>query len=137
MITETYKQFRERQQKEFESIPMAFAFSDKQFEEGMQKLGLDPKDTSKVCSVGGGGFMRKTDIDTLAELTSRHEQEQEEVFKNDDFMLDAILYQLWNHEYGYTYNVKPALEALGLSKDEERVSRILKMAIQKYKEKGE
>ena len=35
-------------QREVDVFPFFFAFSNKQFDEGMMKLGLDPKDTDKI-----------------------------------------------------------------------------------------
>ena len=65
-----YNELREKHQKEVNDFPIGFAFSDKQFEEQMQKLGLDPDDTSKVISIGGGGFIRKTDLKAFEEGTN-------------------------------------------------------------------
>lgn len=39
---ESYRELRDRQQKEFNELPLGFAFSDKQFDEMMKKWGLDP-----------------------------------------------------------------------------------------------
>ena len=40
---ESYRELRDRQQKEFNELPLGFAFSDKQFDEMMGKWGLDPE----------------------------------------------------------------------------------------------
>lgn len=40
---ESYRELRDRQQKEFNELPLGFAFSDKQFDEMMEKWGLDPE----------------------------------------------------------------------------------------------
>lgn len=47
-----YKVLKEKRQQEVNSFPIAFAFSDQQFDEGMRKLGLNPTDTDKVYSIG-------------------------------------------------------------------------------------
>lgn len=65
MSVNSYDQLRARQQKEVDDFPMAFAFNDKQFAEGMRKLGLDPSETCQVLSIGAGGFIRKTDEDAF------------------------------------------------------------------------
>lgn len=36
---ESYRELRDRQQKEFNELPLGFAFSDKQFDEMMGKMG--------------------------------------------------------------------------------------------------
>ena len=57
---ESYRELRERQQKEFNELPLGFAFSDKQFYEMMQKWGLDPiKDLDKIYQIPFGGFLQK------------------------------------------------------------------------------
>ena len=38
-----YQKLRDRQQQEFNALPLGFAFSDKQFREVMQAWGLDPE----------------------------------------------------------------------------------------------
>lgn len=39
---ESYREMRERQQKEFNELPLGFAFSNEQFAEMMKGWGLDP-----------------------------------------------------------------------------------------------
>lgn len=52
---ESYRELRDRQQKEFNELPLGFAFSDKQFDEMMKKWGLDPeKDLDKIYRIPGG-----------------------------------------------------------------------------------
>lgn len=49
---ESYRELRDRQQKEFNELPLGFAFSDKQFDEMMGKWGLDPeKDLDKIYRI--------------------------------------------------------------------------------------
>lgn len=43
-----YQEMQDRQQKEFNSFPCFFAFSQEQFDEGMKKLGLKPGDTKLI-----------------------------------------------------------------------------------------
>ena len=51
--TESYRGMKARQQQEVNSFPMAFAFSDTQFAEGMRRLGLDPSETEQIVAIGG------------------------------------------------------------------------------------
>ena len=48
--------------------------------------------------------------------------------KDEKELINAIAYELNNHEYGYTGDIEPALEALGLTKDEVNTD-IIKKAI--------
>lgn len=60
-----YEEIREKHQKEVNEFPIGFAFSDQQFEEQMKKLGLEPNQTNEVVSTGGGGFIKKKDIESF------------------------------------------------------------------------
>ena len=67
----TYKAMKDVHQKEVSDFPMFFAFSDKQFNEGMEKLGLKPSETDKIYRFGGtGGYYRKTNSPTLREYST-------------------------------------------------------------------
>lgn len=117
-----YRILKEKRQTEVNSFPMAFAFSDQQFEEGMRSLGLKPTDTDKVYDIGGGGFIRRTDSAALHEMFERHEKEMKEAITADTtgegFILDMFNYELANHEYVITYDITDTLEALGLTVDD-------------------
>lgn len=117
---ESYRQMQERHQKEMNSFPIAFAYSDQQFDDGMRRLGLDPSETDKVVSVFYGAFIRKEDHDALMEMFERHSKEERDAFiKNeDDWAYHAFRYELANHEYSYTGDYEPALEACGFDLDE-------------------
>lgn len=92
---------------------MFFAFSEKQFEEGMQKLGVT--DTKSLFRIPGDGFIRKSDYEEFSSLLDRLDSEMKEALQDREFLIEAIEYELSNHEYGYTYNHEPALRALGIS----------------------
>ena len=117
---ESYRQMQERHQKEFNAFPISFAFNDTQFNEGMNKLGLDPSETDKVVSIGAGGFIRKADMDAFHAMFERITEETHSAFiKNeDDWAYHAFRYELANHEYSYTGDYEPALEACGFDLDE-------------------
>lgn len=75
---ESYRELRDRQQKEFNELPLGFAFSDKQFDEMMEKWGLDPeKDLDKIYRVPGGGFIQKKDHEHFHEVLDWHNVEME------------------------------------------------------------
>lgn len=120
MDMETYRQMQERHQKEMNDFPIAFAYSDQQFDDGMRKLGLNPSETDKVVSVFYGAFIRREDHDALMEMFERHSKEERDAFiKNeDDWAYHAFRYELANHEYSYTGDYEPALEACGFTLDE-------------------
>lgn len=125
-------------QQELNDFPIMWAFNDEQFIEGMKKLGLKETDTDKIYSISSGGFMRKTDAAAFGEMMERHERERAEAYEDDDFMYEAFLYELGNHEFCITYEYEPTLSALGLTVSEvmkdERLLRILKKARADYLE---
>ena len=114
-----YEVMSSRHQKEVDEFPIMFAFNSKQFDEGMRKLGLEPTDTDKIYSIGGGGYIRKTDSDALTEMFNRQSEEMEKAIAEDTtgegFIYDMFCYELNNHEYNYTHNVSDTLDCLGLT----------------------
>lgn len=69
-----YAVLREKQQEEFNKLPLGFAFSNKQFDEMMKGWGLDPdKDLDKIYQIPGGGFVQKKDHALLHETMDRHQ----------------------------------------------------------------
>ena len=95
---ESYRELRDRQQKEFNELPLGFAFSDKQFDEMMGKWGLDPeKDLDKICRIPGGGFIQKKDHKHYHEVVDRHTAELEAA-KRSDTDGTGFLYQMFQDE---------------------------------------
>ena len=118
-----YREMRDKHQKEVDAFPMFFAFNENQFEEGMKKLGLGPDDTDKIYKLGStGGFYRKTDAAAFREMFERQRQERADAIAadktGDGFIYDMFDYELGNHEYGYTRDIGPALDALDLTVEE-------------------
>lgn len=118
-----YRAMKVQHQKEFGQLPIFFAFSEKHFAEGMAQFGLSPEDTDKVYSLRGtGGFYLRTDAPKIKAMFNRHEKEMSDAISADTtgqgFILEMFSYELGNHEYSYTGDVEPTLEALGLSLDE-------------------
>lgn len=125
----TYQDMRIAQQTEFNNFPLFAAFNAKQFEEGMHGLGLAPNDINAIAGVGFGCFVRKADKDRLTEMQERHYTELKDSLRNPDFAKSAFLYELSNHEYGYTGDISPALGALGLSASDFEANPILGKAL--------
>lgn len=95
-----------------------FAFDNKQFAEGMAKVGLSPEDTKQIFSMGAGGYMLKTRAKAWSEMIKRQKAEMKELRKNKKELLNSIVYELKNHEYCITYDVTDALRALNLQKSD-------------------
>lgn len=127
-----YEKWSKEWQDKINNFPMFFAFSEKQFEEGLAKLGVSPTAEKAIVSIGAGGYIRKEDVDEFKNLFSNRKSALRKEMEDDKFLYDAFLYELYNHEYGYTGDDTDAIEALGLDAEsvyaDERMLRILKKA---------
>ena len=122
VLTETYQQLKQRQQKEVNEFEgMFFAFSKEQLAEGFQSVGLDidnKEDFKLLFSLGAGGYILKDRSVAFAQMFKRHKQEKQELKKQEKSLLEALVYELRNHEYCITYTTEDALEALGYTKED-------------------
>lgn len=111
-----YIELQSRQQKEFNELPLGFAFNDEQFKEMMDWWGLTVSDTDKIARVGGA-FIQKKDLEHYHEVVDRFGKEMKEAIAadktGDGFIYQMFLTELQNHEYGYTGDVEETLDALG------------------------
>ena len=133
-----YMELKNKIQKEVDEFPMGFAFSNEQFEKMKEELGV--KEDSELLSIGAGGFIRKTDREAFNELFNNKAKRIDEAIAEDKtgegFIKDMFLYELANHEYCITYDLKDTLYALDLTYDEvmndERLKRGLILAKNEY-----
>lgn len=111
-----YRQLKDEKQKEFNAFPMAFAFSEQQLKEGLDKLGIT-KD--EAVGIGVGGFIRKSDLEAFKAMVKRWQDAEAEAIANDKtgegFIKDMFVYELDNHEFGYTGNSEDTVRDLGLT----------------------
>lgn len=117
--TMTHAGLKAKHSKEFGELEgIFFAFSNEQFIEGMEKIGLKKEDTHEICSLGAGGYMLKSQKEAFKAMLDRHDAERKAFRKDQKNLFDALVYELNNHEYCITYDVMPALDALGLTREE-------------------
>jgi hypothetical protein len=124
----TYNELRNKQHEELRAFPLMFAFNTEQLNEGMEKLGLEPDQTDLICRVCSGSYVKKSDSDALKALLDKQGTERDAALLDDAFMIDALRYELTNHEYCITYDPTDALDAVGVDIKDERVARCLKEA---------
>lgn len=124
-MTNIYLAMKSQHQEEVNNFPMFFAFNNKQFEEGMKKFDLDKSETNKIYSLGGGGYYLKTDAEKLHAMFRQHDEEMKKAMLDEKFVFDMFDYELGNHEYTYTWEIEPTLDALGLTMDEVNNNPIL------------
>lgn len=135
-----YDEFKKKQQDEFDKFPMAFAFSDQQFKEGLEKLGLTENDKDKIIGIGAGGFIRACDKEAYIQLRKKQAKEFDDAIKSDttgeNFIKDMFASELDNHEYGYTGDLTDTFAALGLTMKEiesnENLQKGLNLALNRY-----
>lgn len=128
-----YLEMKNKHQDRIDALPLQFAFNKQQFEEGMRNLGLSPDETDKVCSIPAGGFIRKTDVKMVMDTFMETSREMASALANDDdFCIEALIYEMGNHEYGYTMDPDDTLASLSLSLEDERTNRLFKIAQQRY-----
>ena len=131
-MTTNYKTLKDKHGAEVNAFPMGFAFSKQQFAEAMNKLGLEATDTDKVLRIPCGGFIRKSDSQAFGDMLTRLNNEMAEAMKDDEFMIDAIVYELGNHEFCITFDPSDTVEALKLDMNDERTEKCFGIARKKY-----
>lgn len=134
MRKNVYKIWSEESQADFDKLPIKWAFTDEKFKEIMQEWGLSENDTDKICNIGYGGIMRKSDLALLTEHTKKFDLENKKQDKR--FFVDMLLYELNNHEYGYTRDLEDTLFACQISaKDlqDEKIVEWINEALQIWK----
>ena len=135
----TYAELKNKQQKEMNAFPLGAAFSDKQFEGMMQRWGFSAEDTDKICSIGYGAFIRKSDKPAFLEMLERQKKERDEAIAADKtgngYIYEMFLYELNNHEYGYTYELEDTLDALDLTYEDVQKDKRLARALEKARKK--
>lgn len=116
----TYRELKERQQQEVNAFPMFAAFSEKQFDEGMQRLQISSR--KNVLSIGAGVFIRKSDRDAFVAMMKRHTDEVKQACADDQtgdgFIFDMFYSCLADHEYSYTRDLADGIAATPFTVDE-------------------
>lgn len=131
----TYKQLKDKHQKEMDAFPLGAAFGNDQFEKMMQGWGLTVDDTDKICSIGGGCFIRKSDKEAFFIMLKRFKDETDAAIAadttGDGFIYDMFYYELANHEYCITYELDETLDALDLTAEQVNADKRLLHGLQK------
>lgn len=122
-----YQEMKEINRGLMNAFPIAFAFSNEQLKEAKAKLGAI--ENSELLNVCHGWFIKKTDKNAFLEMCETMKKNRDEVLSNDESLIEALVYELNNHEYVYSRDSSEALDTLGLSPSCERVQRLLAVAI--------
>ena len=127
-----YKKWINDKKEDFNKLPIYWAFGDQQFQELLKKLNLKdtPEDLKQLVNVGYGGIMRKCDLSLLECHNNTFSSKKLNfwLFHNFNFAYTAFIYEMENHEFGYTYEIDDTLEALGLSLEDISKNALLRLA---------
>lgn len=131
-----YQKMVATHQKEISEFPLVYGFGNKQIDEGMRKLGLEPSERDKVTSYFGvGDFLRITDVPALKSMLRRHETEREAAIAGDKtgdgFIFDMVDTIMADHEFGYTQDFTDTLRALGMTVEQVNADERLLHALSK------
>ena len=97
-----------------------WAFNDKQFKKGLAELGLNGADVAsgKLAKLGAGGFILADKKESYWKHIDGLHAKMKQALKNEAFLLEALIYELINHEFIITYDATDALESLSLKVDD-------------------
>lgn len=97
-----YLDLKKKHEQELAEFPIAYAFSDKQLEEALEKLGATKEEC--VTVFGHGDIVKRTDAKALIKMLSDQTKELQEAMKDPDFAYAAFLYEMDNHEYAINWS---------------------------------
>lgn len=101
MSSEKYLELKNRQQKEVNDFPIAYAFNNEQFGEALKKLGATKEEC--VTCFNMGDIVKKTDVPALKAMLLRHTEELRNAMQDEEFAESAFRYEMDNHEYAINW----------------------------------
>ena len=131
---ENYSDLKVRQSQELNDFPVSYAFSDKQLLEALTKLDAEKAD---VCTLGAGTVIKKTDVKAFNAMFDRHSAEVKAAFTDNEVLIEAIVYELGNHEYCITFDRTDIVDALSLDMNDDRIISCFLKAKKQYFENTE
>ena len=120
-----YQEMKQRHQAEVDAFPLGFCFSNKQFEEMMNKWGLTVNDTDKILSIGAGGYILKSEQEAYSEMLERQERELKELKQSQKNVYDMFVEEMFDLEYGLTWDKEAVLDTLGISYEDFANSKVM------------
>ena len=99
---QAYLKLQEKQRKDLEEFPIAYAFNEEQLQQALEKLGATKEECVTLWNCGD--IMKKTDVPAFREMMKRHREEIYEILKNEKDAEEAFLYEMDNHEYAINWS---------------------------------
>lgn len=108
-----------------------YAFSNKQFEEGLKRFNLSPDNIKEtLLPIGMGGYLLKSKVDEYKkankELDNNYIIMRNILLGDLEELKKAIIYEMSNFEYIYSEDDEQVLNALNLSKEDFNNELVLK-----------
>ena len=134
---ETYKQMKDRHQSEVNALPLAFAFSDKQYKKQLEAWNITEEEAAAgaIVGIGGGGFIRTSDREKVISTFNRIREEERAAIAADPdgsgYIFEMFYTELLNHEYRYTLDPAETLDELGIDPEELQKNKALKAGLEK------
>lgn len=103
MKAQAYLELQERQRKELEEFPIAYAFNEEQHEQALEKLSATKEECVTIWNCGD--ILKKSDVPAFKEMLKRHREELHEFLLGDKKDVEeAFLYEMDNHEYAINWS---------------------------------
>jgi (p)ppGpp synthase/HD superfamily hydrolase len=102
-MRQAYLDLQKKHQEELSNFPIAYAFSDQQLVEALQKLGAKSKEEC-VTVFGHGDIVKKENAKPFLDMLKRHTKETQEAMKDKEFAEAAFRYEMDNHEYAINWS---------------------------------
>lgn len=134
---ETYRAMKDRHQTEVNALPLAFAFSHDRYLARLAEWNITEEEAKAgaIIGIGNGGFIRSSDRDLVVDTFKRHREERQAAIEADQdgtgYIYEMFLYELANHEYGYTGDVSETLSALNFTADDINSNAALQNGLKK------
>ena len=104
MKRQAYLDLQDRHREEINAFPIAYAFSDEQLKEALEKLGA--KSVKECVSVmGHGDIVKRENAKPFLDMLKRQAQEVKDLLISDPEIAEAVfLYEMDNHEYAINWS---------------------------------
>ena len=111
---ESYTDMQARHRKEFDALPICYAFNKEQLDDAKEKLGDVP-----LATFGYGSVYRKADFGLISAVLDRHEEERKKLREDYKALEDGFLYEMHNHEFNISWQgTEDVLRCFGMTEDD-------------------
>lgn len=123
-MRQTYLDLLEKHRQEINEFPIAYAFSEQQLKEALEKLGATKDEC--VTIFNHGDIVKKENAPKFLKMLKRHVEEVKELLKNEEVAEAAFLYEMDNHEYAINWDGDDdVLRCFGLDFDDLKEMNLL------------